>query len=214
VFTYRVSKKRILLGLVIAAAGAAIAQWLLVARPSAEEPRQARAPASSEQRHSDAAQGWLAVLPKREGIGKLAGQLFLPQSWTPPAPPQASAPSAAPSSAPMAPPMPYRVAGKLLEGGTTQLVLAKGDSIVSVREGQTLDDGYRVEAIGRDEVTLLYLPLGVKQTLPMISSLVIDKPRAEILERSREPLERSDEPEAAPAPQFPTAQAAAKAQLR
>jgi hypothetical protein len=86
-------------------------------------------------------------------------------------------------------------------------VLAKGDSIVSVREGQTLDDGYRVEAIGRDEVTLLYLPLGVKQTLPMISSLVIDKPRAEI-------LERSDEPEAAPAPQFPTAQAAAKAQLR
>jgi hypothetical protein len=72
--------------------------------------------------------------------------------------------------------MPYRLAGKLIEEGGAQVVLAKGDSVITAREGATLEDGYRIEAIGRDEVTLLYVPLGLRQTLPMTSSLVIDRP--------------------------------------
>jgi hypothetical protein len=47
--------------------------------------------------------------------------------------------------------------------------------VVTAREGETLEHRYRVEAIGRDDVTLLYLPLGVRQTLPMNSSLIMDK---------------------------------------
>jgi len=56
-----------------------------------------------------------------------------------------------------------------------QIVLAKGDAVFTVREGDTLEDGYHVVAIGRDHVTLLYLPLGVQETLPMTFTFLIDE---------------------------------------
>jgi len=75
--------------------------------------------------------------------------------------------------------MPYRVAGKVFLEGLPQIVLAKGDSIVTVREGDTLEDGYRVEAIHREHLTLLYLPLGVRQDVPVTWTFTIDAPLAE-----------------------------------
>jgi hypothetical protein len=75
--------------------------------------------------------------------------------------------------------MPYRVAGKVFLEGPPQIVLAKGDSIVTVREGDTLEGGYRVEAIRREHLTLLYLPLGVRQEVPVTWTFTIDAPLAE-----------------------------------
>jgi len=61
------------------------------------------------------------------------------------------------------------------EGGA-HVVLAKGDRVVTVREGEILEDGYRVESITTQAVTLVYVPLGVAQQLPVNAALELDAP--------------------------------------
>jgi general secretion pathway protein D len=46
-----------------------------------------------------------------------------------------------------------------------RIVLSKGDRVFEVREGETLEDGYRIESITPHAVTFSYLPLGVKEEL-------------------------------------------------
>src|SRR2546427_12882964 len=55
------------------------------------------------------------ALPERAQLGKMRAQPFASRSWQPPAPKISSAPLVPP--APTAPPMPYRYAGKLVQGG-------------------------------------------------------------------------------------------------
>jgi hypothetical protein len=93
--------------------------------------------------------------------------------------------------APTPPPMPYRVAGQVVREGAAHVVLAAGDRVITVRAGERLDDGYVVESINADGVTLLYEPLGVRQKLPFNSALGIEVPLAKM---ALAPLE-------APAPQ-------------
>lgn len=109
----------------------------------------------------------IAELPAREAIGQRRGELFTVQSWVPPAK-AARAVKAVPAAPPerTAPPMPYRVAGRVVHDGIAHVVLAKGDRVLTVRQGDTLDDGYRVQSISPEGVSLIYLPLGVAQTLP------------------------------------------------
>jgi hypothetical protein len=76
-----------------------------------------------------------------------------------------------PPPAPVAPPMPYRFAGRLLRDGQEEIFLSRGDSVISVRQGETIDGGYRVEAIGEEHITLIYLPLRKKETIPVFSTL-------------------------------------------
>jgi hypothetical protein len=68
---------------------------------------------------------------------------------------------------PVAPPMPYRVAGQVSHDGIMQVVLARDDRVFTVREGDKLDNTYSVEAIKPDAVTLVYLPLGERQQVPV-----------------------------------------------
>jgi hypothetical protein len=65
--------------------------------------------------------------------------------------------------------MPYKFVGQLTREGAVQHFLAKGDVVLSVKEGETLDGAYRVEAIAAEEITLLYVPLGVRTRLSMAS---------------------------------------------
>jgi len=48
--------------------------------------------------------------------------------------------------------------------------------VLTVREGEMLDDNYRVESIKADGVTLVYLPLGVREQLPVTAALKLDTP--------------------------------------
>ena len=115
------------------------------------------------------------ALPERAPLGEPREELFGSQSWQPPAPKVAAAPAA-----PVAPPMPYRFAGKLLQDGKLQVFLAKGDEVVSAREGETLDGTYRVESIDDAQITLLYLPLKHKESIPVNSSLPLaEAPKAQ-----------------------------------
>jgi hypothetical protein len=156
----RVGKKRILAGFAAAGVAAAAASVLLPAQEPALA--QAAAPMHAAQAPADAR---FAALPAREGLGKALGEPFGSRSWAPrvAAPSQ---PAVAPPPLPAAPQMPYRIAGQVLQDGHTYVVLVRGDRVVfNVREGQTLEDGYRVESIRADGVTLVYLPLDVREDL-------------------------------------------------
>ena len=83
------------------------------------------------------------------------------------APQQAPAEAAppAPPAPPQAPPLPYRFAGRLHIGDSVETYLAKGDELVAVKKGDKLDDQYRVERIGRTEMTLVHLASGAREKL-------------------------------------------------
>jgi Cohesin domain len=162
-------KKRILGLLVVAGAGVAAASLLLPDRPQPDSAQ----PAKTEAR-SPSSDGRFAALPSRDAIGKPRGELFGSRSWAPSPPVARAAPVAAPAAAP--PPMPYRIAGQVVHDGTARVVLARDDRVLTVREGEMLDDNYRVESIKADGVTLVYLPLGVREQLPVSSAMTLDTP--------------------------------------
>jgi hypothetical protein len=163
-------KKRILGLLVVAGAGVVVAGLLLTERPQPDSAQ----PAKTEVR-SASSDGRFAALPSRDAIGKPRGELFGFRSWAPSRPVVRAGPAAAPA-APMPPPMPYRIAGQVVHDGTARVVLARDDRVLTVREGEMLDDNYRVESIKADGVTLVYLPLGVREQLPVTAALKLDTP--------------------------------------
>jgi hypothetical protein len=113
-----------------------------------------------------------AALPERAGMSTAHGDGFAARSWAPPvAPPQ---PAVQASTPPAQPPMPYRFVGHLTRDGTKQHFLMKGDVLVPVNEGEILEGTYRVEAIAADEITLLYVPLGLQSRLALVSP--VDNP--------------------------------------
>ena len=67
--------------------------------------------------------------------------------------------------------MPYRFAGKLIQNGQLQVFLSKGDTPIPIKQGEVLDGTYRVESIAESGVTLVYLPLGHKESIPVASAL-------------------------------------------
>lgn len=156
-------RKRILAWFIVAAAGVVMAQPILRpdSRPAAAQPAPAeRNPAVD--RHDEPPPERFAALPAREPLSASQGELFGPRSWESPAP---KARKPARRAEPAAPPMPYRVAGQVTREGGMRVVLAKADRIYEVREGDTLEDGYRIESIRPDAVTLVYLPLARRERL-------------------------------------------------
>jgi hypothetical protein len=73
----------------------------------------------------------------------------------------------APPPPPQAPPLPFSYMGKLAEGDNTTVFLTLGDRNLVVRVGDMIDNNYRVEEVTDAAVVLTYLPLTVKQTLPI-----------------------------------------------
>jgi hypothetical protein len=68
--------------------------------------------------------------------------------------------------------MPYRFAGKVIHDGVAKVVLANGDRVFTVEPGDRLDGGYRVDAIGADEVALVYESLGIREVLALAGANV------------------------------------------
>lgn len=158
--------------MVLIAVAVGAATWLRVSPPSATQTT-GKSGAESKTEAPKAADR-LSALPQREAIGKPTGPLFSAQSWSVTA--RESPVKAAPVAPPGPPAMPYRVAGSVFQDNAQQIILARGDAVLTVREGDTLEGGYRVEAIRSDRVTLLYLPMNLSQDLPVTSTLVVDEP--------------------------------------
>jgi cohesin domain-containing protein len=186
-----VRKKRILAGLIVAAAAVAAASVALYPPQGARNDQGRSAQRAAPQ--SQSSESRLAALPAREPMGRPRGELFAARSWTPPAPPVSHIATA--PAAPVAPPMPYRVAGQLVQGGAIDVVLAKDDRVITVRAGEMVDEQYRVESIGKEGVTLVYVPLGISQVLAMPSLLAIEP--ASTVARAAPQVAPSAEPSAA-----------------
>jgi hypothetical protein len=162
----------------LALAGGGVAVAAYFAPPPAPSPGIAPESAVVSSASGQAADAPAMALPERETIGKPRGEVFAQRSWAPPPSrrPAAKAAAEPPPAPPPPPAMPYRVAGKIVYEGGAHIVLAKGDRILWVSEGETLADGYRVDAITPDRVTLTYLPLDIAQHIAVVSSLASEAP--------------------------------------
>jgi len=81
--------------------------------------------------------------------------LFDTVSWQPP-PPKVVA---APPPQPVTPPFPYAYMGGLSEDGVRTSFFTKGERVLPVKAGDTIDAVYRVDQMTDKQMTLTYLPL-------------------------------------------------------
>jgi hypothetical protein len=86
------------------------------------------------------------------------------------APPPRQAPAAAapgPAPAPAAPPLPFKYAGWITYDGKTEVLVLRGDKLISIAPGQEIDGEYRVEAVSESNIAFVYLPLKTRQSIEL-----------------------------------------------
>lgn len=122
------------------------------------------------------------ALPRLNPAGQTAppvSDLFARQQWlvTPPAPrpmamtrPINSPPpviAAAPMPmAPSAPPLPFRYMGKVRYGDQHwRYFLVHGNRVLTVKDGDIVDNTYQIEGVVDNRLMITYLPLALKQSL-------------------------------------------------
>lgn len=92
---------------------------------------------------------------------------------TPAKPPAPRQPVAAPAPVeppppPAAPALPFTFMGQFeIPGEKTVYYLVEGDKLHAVTEGETINGTHRVEAVQGNQMSILYLPLSITQTLPV-----------------------------------------------
>jgi len=111
---------------------------------------------------------------QRERKAETVANLFAPKGWTPtspPAPPVITRPSTPPAPpAPTVPPLPYRYLGRLADTSKAIVFIGKNEeNSYAVTVGDTLEDTYRIDSITETAIKLMYLPLGIEQSLPIPS---------------------------------------------
>ena len=110
------------------------------------------------------------ALPQRDRVvPESGGDAFVALSWLPPVappPPPAPAPVSKPPP-PSAPPLPFTFVGMLEAGAVRpQAFLSKGDALLVVAAGDTLDNNtYRVDSLSSQQIVITYLPMNLQQTL-------------------------------------------------
>ncbi|MFJ4156761.1 hypothetical protein ACIPZF_18440 [Pseudomonas sp. NPDC089752] len=101
--------------------------------------------------------------------------LFPRQQWTQPQSlatiteqPLAVTPVVA--AAPTAPALPFQFIGRLGDRDDLQIFLQSGAKLYVVRQGDVIDDTYRLDRVSANELDLVYLPLHQSQTLSVGSA--------------------------------------------
>lgn len=89
--------------------------------------------------------------------------LFKSKSWYVPPPP----PKPVPPPPPAAPPLPFTYIGKLEEEGKIIVFLSRQDRNYVIKTGDVIDGTYRVDMIAPSALNLTYLPLDIKQSMPI-----------------------------------------------
>jgi hypothetical protein len=139
----------------LAAMATAIAVWLGPEDNDGNVPEIA-APVERDRTQSSSAtarpqQPLATQLPTRQPIGRQRGDPFSPRSWAPPQQKKAQE-----AEAPRPPPNPYRFAGTVQHEGKRKVFLMAGNRVVEAKEGELLEDGFRVKSVTSDAVTLIY----------------------------------------------------------
>jgi hypothetical protein len=142
----------------LAAIGTGIAAW------SAPENQAPQSVAATPSAQSAPPAGALLELPARQRLRPLRSSLFKPPA--PPAPPPSKP---AQAEAPRPPPNPYRYVGNLEYGGQRRVLLATSDDkIVEATEGLRLEQGWLVQGVTPQAVTLVYEPLNEPVTVALV----------------------------------------------
>ncbi|WP_392887328.1 hypothetical protein ACF6ZU_23145 [Pseudomonas migulae] len=103
-----------------------------------------------------------------------AGDLFAARSWK--AAPVLASVTEQPVNpvpvvqAPAVPPMPFQFVGRMDDRSDLQVFLQNGEKIYVVRKGDVIDETWRIEGISDAELSLVYLPLHLSQTLSVGSA--------------------------------------------
>jgi hypothetical protein len=130
------------------------------------------APARSSNGAGDADAGTAAASPgpalgapaALDGQQPVARDLFASHSFLPPPPKAAARVDVAPPP-PSAPPLPFRYQGRMTEGSHTTVFLTQGERVLIAREGDLLNNQYRVESVSAGAITFVFEPLKQRQTL-------------------------------------------------
>lgn len=117
------------------------------------------------------------------GRNAAVANAFNSKSWyvAPPPPPPP------PPPVPTAPPLPFTYLGRYEDQPAVVVVLAKGDRVYTVAEGDVIDGTYRVDQITDDAVHLVYLPMNINQSLSTQAAPETNQPRNGFAERYRRP---------------------------
>jgi len=102
------------------------------------------------------------LLPRVASVSHGIDPFAVAPTLAPAEPPPASAVAPAPS---FPPPLPWRVIGKQQDDAGWTVFLARGEDTQLVREGDTLDETYRVAAIQPPTLTLQHLKHKTRRTL-------------------------------------------------
>lgn len=96
------------------------------------------------------------VLPKP--APKKVAQIPPPEPVVPPPPP------------PTAPPVPFKYFGSYEDGNKKIIMLVRDGKIYTTAEGVNLDSAYRVVKIDESNIEIVYLPLGISQSIDIVGS--------------------------------------------
>ncbi|ANI03871.1 hypothetical protein A210_14895 [Pseudomonas putida SJTE-1] len=115
-----------------------------------------------------------AGLPAK-GPEQASRDLFPTQQWTTPKTlatvteqPVMTAPVVA--AAPTAPELPFQFIGRMGDRDDLQVFLQSGEKLYVVRQGDVIEDTYRLDRVSASELNLVYLPLHQSQTLSVGSA--------------------------------------------
>jgi hypothetical protein len=99
-----------------------------------------------------------------------AAALFAQHSWYVAPPPSPPVPPP-PAPTPTAPPFPYTFVGSFApEGERPVFFLLRGDRVIDAHVGDRLDGVYQFESAGGGQLVFVYLPLNIRQNLPVSPS--------------------------------------------
>ncbi|GLO58666.1 MULTISPECIES: hypothetical protein [unclassified Pseudomonas] len=73
-------------------------------------------------------------------------------------------------AAPTAPALPFQFVGRLGDRDDLQVFLQSGEKLYVVRQGDVIEDTYRLDRVSANELSLVYLPLHQSQTLSVGSA--------------------------------------------
>jgi hypothetical protein len=149
------------------------------ARPAKQRTNNQVAPAPAADRQRPLVVGHVELerltrpaMPKN--LEKSVGDAFNTTTWYIPPPPPKYIPDDTPPPPPpppTAPPLPFTFVGRYSDAGSQMIILAKGDRIYTVAEGDVIENTYRVEKLTSGKINLTYLPLNIAQSLRTGDSL-------------------------------------------
>ena len=147
-------------------------QKAVAARASPHQPDRAAVQSVEERQPSNEARVELErMMLKAEAEAQPEiGNVFEASSWYVPPPPPPPPPPPLPPK-PTAPPLPFTYLGSYDDASSQIVILARGDRVYTVAEGDLVDDIYRVESVKAGMIQFTYLPLRIRQSIMTGGSL-------------------------------------------